>query len=412
MRTRAGIAIICGGLTAAACQARHATAHQTDFQALIAAHRWFELRDAVTAQDTPAYARGVAEFAFNQPQTESDLRAALAADPNVATAKEIRSRLFQLYFRQGRYRDALDQIEARARVDPNADDVRNARALLAPLAHVQDFSVDHRQPSSVPLGFLEGNMVLPIEINGRPAHYIFDCGANISVISESEAARAGLHVLESQGKMVGMTGTASHVRVAVADTLRVGNVTMRNVVFTVNPDNMPPFNDWPKDHGGILGIQVAMALGNLQWSPSGAVTIAAPSAATSAESPNMAFDDNWPVTQVRFQGTTLAVTLDTGAQETVLYPPFAAAFPELMKQGKKDEQQLSGFSGNADVASLAFPSLSFEMAGRTVVLAPAEVLLRQTMGLSRWYAGNFGMDLINQASAVSLDFQAMRFSLK
>lgn len=389
-----------------ACRARTVPVAKVDVSALVGAHRWFELRQAVAAGGAPPLARGVAELAFNEnPAAETDLLAA------VATAeREAHSRLFQLYLRQGRYRQAFQQIEARLRAEPNAADALNARTLLAPLAQSPDLMVERRMATTLPLHFLEGNLVMPVEINGHAGAYVFDCGANISVISAGEAARTGLRIFENRGSMVGMTGAAAPVRAAVADTLRIGNVTLRHVAFIVNPDNLPPFNDWPKGNGGILGIQVAMAMGSVAWSRSGAITIA--TGPSDAAPPNLAFDDNWPVTQVRFQGTTLAVTLDTGAQQTVLYPPFAAAFPALIQQGKPDQHQLSGFSGTAAFASVVLPALTFEMAGRKIELAPAEVLTQTSDAHSRWYAGNFGMDLLTQAAAVRLDFDAMRLSLK
>jgi hypothetical protein len=413
MKTPVIVALLCVAVAATLWRTYRTQTPHADFDALIANHRWFELRAAVAAGGAPIYARGVSEFAFNRVDAaEADLLAALASAPEGPVASQVHARLFQLYLRQGRYRSALDQIDASLRANPTAADRLNARALLAPLAASADLSVEPRQSATFPVRFLDGNLVLPVEIDGHPGHYVFDCGANVSVLSASEAVRAGLRVLDGEGALVGMTGTTAPVRIAVAETLRIGGVTMHHVAFTVNPDTLPPFDDWPKDVGGILGIQTAMALGSVQWSPAGRVTVATDLFAPSAAPPNMALDDNWPVVQVRFRGTTLAVAFDTGAQQTVLYPPFAAAFPDLIRQGTQGTQPLSGFSGTTEVASISLPSLTFEVGDRPVVLAPAEVLLRQTLGMSRWYAGNFGMDLLNQAQTVDLDFRAMRFALK
>lgn len=58
------------------------------------------------------------------------------------------------------------------------------------------------------------------------------------------------------------------------------------------------------------------------------------------------------------------------------------------------------------------PSVTLQVGAHDVVLKPAHVLLVEHNGNSAWYFGNLGMDLLNQASTVSLDFQAMTLRLE
>lgn len=58
------------------------------------------------------------------------------------------------------------------------------------------------------------------------------------------------------------------------------------------------------------------------------------------------------------------------------------------------------------------PSITLQVGARDVILKPAHVLVVQHNGGSAWYFGNLGMDLLNQAKAVTLDFQAMTLRLE
>ena len=57
-------------------------------------------------------------------------------------------------------------------------------------------------------------------------------------------------------------------------------------------------------------------------------------------------DGNHPVVQVAYDNRTLAFALDTGATNTDLYPPFASAFPELIRSAiKTDSYKMEGVGG-------------------------------------------------------------------
>jgi hypothetical protein len=54
--------------------------------------------------------------------------------------------------------------------------------------------------------------------------------------------------------------------------------------------------------------------------------------------------------------------------------------------------------------SVLLPAVTLTVGGHDVNLKPAHVLVKQSSDTSSWAAGNLGMDLLNQARAVTLDF--------
>ena len=67
-----------------------------------------------------------------------------------------------------------------------------------------------------------------------------------------------------------------------------------------------------------------------------------------------------------------------------------------------------GHAENFD--SIPLPEVKLQLGGLAVPLRPAHVLLKQ-IG-AKCCAGNFGMDLLKQASAFVIDFGTMRFDLE
>jgi hypothetical protein len=56
--------------------------------------------------------------------------------------------------------------------------------------------------------------------------------------------------------------------------------------------------------------------------------------------------------------------------------------------------------------------VTLQVGGQVVSLKPAHVLVKQSSDTSSWAAGNLGMDLLNQARTITVDFHAMTLSLQ
>jgi hypothetical protein len=109
----------------------------------------------------------------------------------------------------------------------------------------------------------------------------------------------------------------------------------------------------------------------------------------------------------------LAFVLDTGATNTDLYPPFASAFPELIRSATKtDSYKMEGVGGAKYMEAATLESLQFSIGGFPATLKSAGVLLKPTSNASRFFAGNLGIDLLQQTHKTTFDFKAMTLSLE
>jgi hypothetical protein len=104
--------------------------------------------------------------------------------------------------------------------------------------------------------------------------------------------------------------------------------------------------------------------------------------------------------------------LDTGATNTDLYPPFASAFPELIRAATKtDSYKMEGVGGAKYLEAAIVESLKFSIGGFPASLKSVGVLLEPTTDASRFFAGNLGIDLLQQAHQTTFDFKAMTLTL-
>jgi hypothetical protein len=381
--------------------------------ALYDAHDWFGLRDAVQAGGGPIFYRGAIESVFNQiGPAEKDLEAVIRGAPHSTDTHEARALLAQMYFRNGLYREAYRQLKGMAAEDPHAEDVKNMTSLLRVLSAFNQVVVT-RKASTLPM-FMNGSGVyLPITLDGHEAHYSLDSGASPSLMSESEAKRLGLEIRATTTQMGSVTAQHIGARIAFVKDLVIGGLHLQNVAFDVLPDAQEPFVDSPEEQRGILGMPVLLAMQTLRWEPKGAFALGFQPQPKDLTIANLVFDGMSPFTQVGVEGRQYEFSLDTGETRSILYAPFARAFPELLKaSGKKESHKLTGVAGSANYDSIVLPSVTLTLGGFDTRLAPAPVLVQESTDKSNLVFGNLGRDLLNQARVITFDFHAMTLRLQ
>jgi hypothetical protein len=371
-----------------------AVAEDATLKSLYDGHRWFELRDVVEKHGGPAFYRGAVACAFNDlRRCESSLRAAVNSAPRSEEAVEAHRLLASAYFTRGEYKQALAEVDGIIALRPRDSDALDGRPVIAVLAESRDQDV---AGSHTVVALRDAG--LPFSINGVQATYWCDTGAELSVMSESEAKRFGLTIQPAAVKVGDLNGTKVDTRIAMADELSVGSVRLKHVAFLVLPDNQPPFNEQSPGSRGLIGIPVLLAFERFAWGADRKFEIGPESSNQRVPHADLCFDGNHPAVQVRYDNRTLSFTLDTGASNTDLYPPFAAAFPELIRAAvKTGSYKIKGVGGAKYMQAATVKSLTFSVGGFPVTLKPAGVLLKPTTESSKFFAGNLGIDLLLQA---------------
>ena len=101
----------------------------------------------------------------------------------------------------------------------------------------------------------------------------------------------------------------------MAQELTIGNFRLRNVPFLVQADK-------DSDDDGIIGLPVMLALETVRWGSDGMMDIGFPAGGLNVREANLAFGGDKILTTVGFGKRQLDLHLDTGSDDTRLYPRF------------------------------------------------------------------------------------------
>ncbi|MFL6447548.1 MAG: aspartyl protease family protein [Bryobacteraceae bacterium] len=377
----------------------------------------FELRRALAESagddnDTQFY-RAAVEARFGHEAAAIDkLRELLAAHPGPPLEREANEELAGALERLGLYGDAAQAwsqaVERMPPKDPDRADEANTQQLNESLREVGPQTVRLEETGTAKArrnGV--GSWNVPVEVNGQTGEWIFDTGANISTVTESEARRMKLAVRDTTTYVSGSTGKTNALRLAVANDFHFGTAHLNNVVFLVLKDEalyVAPIN---YQITGILGLPVIRALGCVTMSAEGLMRIQTREATQGSE-PNLFFDELTPMMEARHGGRELQMFLDTGNNTTFLYPSSRRALSAAETAHLKTKrEQMGGAGGITKRTSALIPALDFEILGREMELKALSLVSKQPAGKSGYRDGVFGADVI--AGGFTLDFRVMQF---
>src|SRR5690606_21657187 len=90
--------------------------------------------------------------------------------------------------------------------------------------------------SRIEFGSSFAGKTVPVDINGVKGDFIFDTGANFSVMMKSYAEKTGIKILEGTFKVNSISGIKIDSEIGYAEKMKIGNIKFKNVLFLVFPD--------------------------------------------------------------------------------------------------------------------------------------------------------------------------------
>jgi len=129
----------------------------------------------------------------------------------------------------------------------------------------QDVHVDYSIDSVFIDGRYRGGLIkIPVTVNGHQEWFVLDNGMEeYSFVSESFASKTGMRVIDAETSITGSTGNTSLIRMGVLDSLSIGSMTFRNLLFCIAPDSsiVNPYIDL----SAILGSGFFRIVGEMQF---------------------------------------------------------------------------------------------------------------------------------------------------
>ncbi|MEO8416593.1 MAG: retropepsin-like aspartic protease [Ginsengibacter sp.] len=251
-----------------------------------------------------------------------------------------------------------------------------------------------------------GLVEIPVKHDTSTYSCIFDTRANISSITETYAARLGLQMLPvSYKQSSGATGITFKTGLGIADSLYIGNILVRHVVFQVMPDSVLYLAQLNMSLNIIIGFPVIAQLKEVHILKDGWMII--PLFETASDLHNFALNGPNPVISLLTGGDTLCFNFDLGATTTDLYEAYFERYkPRIVKEGHKKTIQYGGAGGIQKKEVYVIPSLELMIGHKKVILDSVDVLTQKIFPEEKLY-GNIGNDFASQFNELILNFDKM-----
>ncbi len=237
--------------------------------------------------------------------------------------------------------------------------------------------------------------------NGRTAKYMLDTGSTLNIVRQDEAERLGLRLLPVHG-----TADADNcisTQLAIADTLRLGSLTIRNMPFAVvkNTEDTGEGYGQHLDHNrAILGLPLLEALRNVEIDFKDKV-IRQRTDRDEAE-PNLCYavTSKQLLLQFRHLGEALTAIPDFGSSFSSLDSTYCARHESEVATAKKSHVVLETLGGTTRTTEHHIPDFDIRI-GNTLAQTPVSLYT------SLHFDNRLGMPLWTQFRKVIFNMEDM-----
>lgn len=426
------IAAFCAGSGTATGQRSRSAARQAppaapaQWDTLYAAHRLFELREAVSASKIAAspsvqFYRGIVAHAFNDNDAAISILAPIvdSAPPGLTPLQYAAATdaLADTYRRVFRYRQSANAYAtALRRGRPALDsatrgDFARWSSIGLALANVAPQHVTWtNQANNTLVRNDSASYALAVAINRDSSDALLGVSttARISTLDSTTAASHAVRQLPGTVS-VKLYGVQVSAHVGVIERLRIGAARLANVpVFIVSDASMRSSGRLVPLHG-FVARPVLAALGAITFTRDGQLALSSPGADNDTSTvPNIALLNDETLLDVSFRDRRVPLLLAAGESRTLLYPEFLRQFPTAAGDATLTTYLTSGPGGAMmSLPAYLIPGLKFTIGGRTVALGGVHALMRNADPRTTTFMGAIGQDALESVGRVTLDFSAM-----
>ncbi|MGL4805528.1 MAG: aspartyl protease family protein, partial [Bacteroidales bacterium] len=252
-----------------------------------------------------------------------------------------------------------------------------------------------------------GHYVLPVSHGNVTEDFVFDSGANMSVITESMADSMDMDILNSGLVDVGTSidGTVK-AKIAFADQLNLGNLIVENCAFLVLPDSILDFKEVNYKIKGIIGYPVMREMGEMIISKQGIMSI--PPVPVYKKKSNLFMDGQSPILKAEYKNQTVQLLFDTGSTGTQMYASFYTKYDiDTKRYGDLTTINIGGAGGSTRVTCFAWKDFPLTIADYNIQLPLVHVLITP-LGLKRYVSdGVIGQNMAEEYEEMIINFKDM-----
>ena len=296
-------------------------------------------------------------------------------------------------------------------------DLSNTSAIWKGLENSGKQVIHHPVDVKIRLSRDKANLAnVPVTLSGKTKDFIFDTGANFSVIQRSVALEMGCEIIPVQFDVSAITGAKVKSDLAVVKELTIGDqgsgqvITCENVVFLVFDDKDLTFSEVNYSIQGIIGFPVIRNLEEIHITKDDQLIV--PETPEVYKNSNMFLNGFVPVVQVTQESDTLQFSFDTGAVETSLNSAYYTKYKKkIEKKGKKQTLKSGGAGGMVEFEGYILPKVTIAVGTSQATLHDVQVRKDRVGESDAGFDGNLGQDFIKQFDEmiISFNYSTIRF---
>lgn len=382
---------------------------------------FFKLRGMLESQENKLseshalYYSAILDNAFNHPERSNENIAKLVGETDIPLNDTLLKELYNIKLQNhtNLYEYSL-AAETNAFIRENygslldsADlaDLQNTNKIWTALKDIPKQQVIRNSDFNIPMERDKvGLSNIEVALGADSMNMVFDTGANLSVLARSYVDKLGLKLIKAGFSVGALTGARINSDLAVADSLSIGGLKFRHVVFLVFDDEDLSIPQVDYHINGIIGYPVIEAMEELRISRDGQLFV--PREPASYTYNNMALDGFTPIVAGSYRGDTLRFHLDTGAPGTSLFALFYRKYREEIDTNyEKTVFKSGGAGGVVEFEGYIIDDLPLKIAGSTVSLDSLPVHIADIGGRESNFHGNLGQDYIRQFDEMIISFK-------
>lgn len=292
-----------------------------------------------------------------------------------------------------------------------SDDMKNSRIIWKAASEIQAETIEISGDSRLKIKKdMAGLINIPVKCGGVEEDFIFDTGANFSVVNDTYAKKMKLTMLPGNIKVGSVTGTMNDSKLAYAELIEIGNMKCRNVIFLVLPDDALSFAGGLYVINGIIGLPVIKEMKEIHIMEK---EIFIPKQRSTTGFTNLLIDGFIPVIEVVEGSDSLAFTFDTGARKTILYSSYYQKYKAAIdKKYQPEDIEFSGAGGAIKVKGYKLESNNFKIGTSSLKLEDLSLVAENIKDHDKSFFGNLGQDYMGEFSQMILNFEDMYVDFK
>lgn len=242
-----------------------------------------------------------------------------------------------------------------------------------------------------------------VEFGDHTSHLLFDTGFSMSSLKRSLAEKLGLKIIGTDSYVHGATGKKVNCSIAVAEKIKISEITVKHVVFYVFEDDDLSLPERNITLNGVIGFPVIRAMDEIHIKRNEMIFI--PKTTLDYDLDNLAMYNLDPLVAITYRHDTLPFYLDTGSSFTALYRQYYEMYrDEIDALYERKKFMIGSIGGYRKIDCFKTDTNVFIVGGKSRELLYTPIFAEYIFPPHMRVAGVMGQDFLSGFDTMIISF--------